>query len=264
MAAARKKMTRRAPVRRSTRASSQPAMPEYMPVPPARRFGSNPLLVLLVIVLAFFTGFLFFKVQNLEKNSAGTAVDQGTTEDSAPTGPVDVDPGHLPVLGDKNAPVTVIEFADFQCPFCKRWFDTVEPELKKEYIDTGKVKMYYRHYAFLGDESTWAAEASECANEQGKFWEYHDYLYENQGGENQGDFSKENLKNFAVQVGVDADQFNSCFDSEKYAQKVKDDLEQGQKAGVQGTPSTFINGIMIDGAQPYANFKTQIDQELKK
>src|SRR3972149_6280122 len=161
MATAKMKTSRRSPARRE-RKFSDSMMGQYLPPMPVKGgLGSNPLLLILVIVLAFFTGYLFFRVQSLEKAGGNTGdVAQQLAQQPAPGTKVDVDPGHLPVLGDKNAPVTVIEFADFQCPFCKRWFDTVGPELKKEYIDTGKVKMYYRHYAFLGDESTWAAEAS--------------------------------------------------------------------------------------------------------
>src|SRR3990167_3005650 len=88
------------------------------------------------------------------------------------------------VLGDQNAPVTIIEYGDYQCPFCGKFFKETEPTLRENYIKTGKVKFVYRDFAFLGQESLWAANAAQCAGEQGKFWEYHDYLYGNQNGEN--------------------------------------------------------------------------------
>jgi len=221
--------------------------------------------MLLVIALAFFTGYLFFKVQNLEKATApGNVAQQLPQQAAAPGTKQNVSNGHLPVLGNKDAKVTIVEFADFQCPFCKRLHDETIPQIKKTYIDTGKAKLYYRHYAFLGQESTWAAEASECANEQGKFWDYHDLLFDKQGQENSGTFSKDNLKGFAQQLGLNTSQFNDCVDAEKYKKNVSDDLNDGQKLGVNGTPGTFVNGLLVEGAQPFAAFQKTIDQELKK
>ncbi len=107
---------------------------------------------------------------------------------------VSVGVGNLPILGNKNAPVTIIEFADFQCPFCEQWFKNVEGQIIKNYVDTGKAKFAFRNYAFLGQDSVTAAEGAYCANEQGKFWQYHDYLYNHQGQENSGWISKANLE----------------------------------------------------------------------
>lgn len=183
---------------------------------------------------------------------------------AAPGGKVNVSAGHLPAKGSDKAKVTIVEFADFQCPFCERFFTQVESSLIKDYVNTGKAKFAFRHYAFLGQESTWAAEAAECANEQNKFWEYHDYLYSHQGQENSGAFSKDKLEGFAQTLGLDAAQFKTCLESDKYADKVKTDLTEGQTAGVNGTPATFINGQLVSGAQPYENFKTLIDAELAK
>lgn len=232
------------------------------------QINQTQVLVGLLVVAAFVIGIL------IPKNFLG-GTGSGTTYTTQPNAPqtaatpipgqkVKVSLGHLPFLGDKNAKVEVIEFGDFQCPFCGRFLKEVEPSLIKDYVDTGKAKFAFRHYAFLGQESTWAAEASECANEQGKFWDYHNYLYSHQGGENQGAFSKDNLKSFAATLGLNSSQFASCLDSDKYAKNVADDLSTGQKAGVNGTPGTFINGQLVVGAQPYASFKTIIDQELAK
>ena len=243
-----------------------PALP---PLPRFSRKSYIPVLVVLLIIASFLIGVLITKVQYLEGGTSTTVQtgQEGQPADSgaqAPTGPVDVSVGHLPVQGDKDAKVTVIEFADFQCPFCKQWFEEVGPNLIKDYVDTGKVKFAYRHYAFLGQESTDAALASECANEQEKFWEYHDYLFNNQKGENQGAFSVENLKQFAATLGLNTGQFNTCMDSKKYADNVTKDQEEGTKAGVNGTPATFVNGLLISGAAPYSTFKETIEQELNK
>lgn len=168
------------------------------------------------------------------------------------------------VLGEKNAPVTVIEYGDFQCPFCGKFFKDTEPVIRENYIKTGKVKFIYRDFAFLGQESLWAANAARCAGDQGKFWEYHDYLYNNQRGENQGAFSKDNLKGFASALSLDKEKFNTCLDSEKYSDAIKKETKDGTGAGVQGTPAVFINGKINVGALPTATFTQMIDAELSK
>ncbi|MDP3770613.1 MAG: DsbA family protein [Candidatus Sungbacteria bacterium] len=171
-------------------------------------------------------------------------------------------PGNGPVLGDPNAPVTIVEFADFQCPFCGRFFKTTGKEVIETYVKTGKAKFIYRDFAFLGEESEWASQAARCAGDQGKYWQYHDYLYEHQNGENEGAFAKAKLKGFAAALGLTASQFNECLDSGKYEADVKSDTEAGRSFGVSGTPSTFVNGKMITGAVPFSEFKTEIEAAL--
>lgn len=155
------------------------------------------------------------------------------------------------VLGNPEAPVTIVEFSDFQCPYCEKFFQTTEKSLIEKYVKTGKVKFVYRHYAFLGPESLRAAEASECAKEQDKFWEYHNYLFEHQGEENSGAFSKENLKYFALVLKLDTDKFASCLDSDKYADVVSQDKIAGDRFGVTGTPTSFVNGEKLVGTIPF-------------
>lgn len=122
----------------------------------------------------------------------------------------------------------------------------------------------YWHFAFLGQESQWAAEASECAGEQDAFWEYHDYLFENHGGENQGAFNKDNLKRFAVELDLDAEAFNQCLDSGRNAQIVQTETTSGQQIGIRSTPTFLVNGQPVVGAQPYEIFEQIIEQELDK
>lgn len=168
------------------------------------------------------------------------------------------------MLGDPSAPVTIVEFADYQCPFCGKFFKTVMPQITEKYIKTGKVKFVYRDFAFLGEESEWAASAAECAKEQGKFWEYHDYLYTHQNGENQGAFHKKNLKQFARVLELDGSKFDSCLDTDKYIEEVRKDSEAGRSLGVSGTPTTFVNGRAVVGAVPFAQFDTLVNNALKK
>lgn len=229
----------------------------------------TPYLVILLIVASFLLGMLYTKVQYLESGATlGSAPTTAGTQAGAQApqvgAKVDVSNGDLPVMGNKNAKVKVVEFADFQCPFCKQWFSDVEPNLINDYVKTGKIAFYWRDYPFLGQESNLAANAARCANEQGKFWEFHDYLYNHQGQENSGAFSADNLKQFGAAIGLNTDQFNSCVDSGKYNTAAQKDLSDGQKAGVTGTPTIFINGQSIVGAQPYSAFKALIDQELAK
>lgn len=169
-----------------------------------------------------------------------------------------------PVLGNPEAPVTIVEFGDFQCPFCGRFFKTTEQQIIDTYVKAGKAKFVYRDFAFLGDESEWAAEAAECANEQGKFWEYHDYLFTHQQGENEGAFAMKNLKSFARVVGLNAQQFDACLDSHRYLDEVRDDTAVGRAAGVQGTPASFVNGILVSGAVPFEQFEKIIEEEIAK
>lgn len=173
-------------------------------------------------------------------------------------------PDGTPMLGSADAKVTIVEFADYQCPFCKRLFDDTLPKIKSKYIDSGQVKFYYLDFAFLGQESVDAAMATYCAQDQGKYWEYHDYLYENQRGENIGVFSRKNLVSFARALKLDSAQFSSCLESEIYAGKVDEQTRSGRQYGVRGTPGTFVNGKFISGAQPFEVFRTAIEAELSK
>lgn len=171
------------------------------------------------------------------------------------------------VLGNMDAPVTIIEYSDFQCPFCGLFYVKVEPLVKEDYIAAGKARLVYRHFAFLGSESRAAAEASECAKDQGKFWKFHDFLFNSElkdNRENNGNLNRSLFMSIASDLDLDQNAFSSCLDSGKYAQKIKDDFLFGQKAGVKATPTTFINGQKVEGMLPYSDFKAVIEQALVK
>ncbi len=170
-----------------------------------------------------------------------------------------------PVLGSSSAPVTIVEFGDYQCPKCDAWFKNEEPTIKANYIDTNKAKLYFVDFPFLGPDSTVAAQAAYCAGDQGKYWEYHDYLYTNQQGVQSGWASASNLKSIAGTLGLDTSQFNSCLDSGKYADRVSHNKNIGTSQGVQGTPTFFVLGSTgtmqeVVGPQPASAFSTFIDQ----
>jgi len=160
------------------------------------------------------------------------------------------------IRGDFNAPITLVEFSDFECPFCARHFPTLN-EILREY--QGKVRLVYKHFPLpFHPNAQKAAEASECAAEQGKFWEYHDKLFENFS---EG-YSLEKFKQWAKDLGLDSDRFDNCLNSGKYSQKVQKDIQEGNQKGVEGTPATFVNGQLISGALPYEVFKQIIDNLL--
>ena len=239
--------------------------------------NTSRIMVTLLIIAAFLIGVLYTKVQYLEKGQAGTVAQTGGTQaagtaagtgaqaPAAPGAKVNVALGHFPIKGDKNAKVTIIEFADFRCPFCEQFFTQTEPQVFKDYVDTGKVKFAFRNYAFLGPASTIAAEAAECANDQGKFWEFHDYLYKNQPPETDTTMcNTDTLTQAAVSLGMNDSDFRSCLDGKKDSALATKDMTDGQAAGITGTPTFVINGTLLVGAQPYASIKAAIDQELAK
>lgn len=167
-------------------------------------------------------------------------------------------------MGDPNAPVKIIEYSDFQCPYCARFSIETEPQLIEAYIKTGKVYFEYRSFGeFIGPESRRSAEAAYCAGDQNKFWEMHDLIFANHTGENVGDYTDKRLKAFAEKLGLEMGAFNTCFDGNKYAEQVKQDAIAGAQAGVRATPSFIINGKLFEGAQPFEAFQAEIDALLK-
>ncbi|HHX58545.1 MAG TPA: DsbA family protein [Candidatus Moranbacteria bacterium] len=170
------------------------------------------------------------------------------------------------VMGDKNAPVTIIEFSDYECPFCKRSFEQVFPEIKKNYIDTGKARYIFRDMplSFHDPLATQEAIAAECAKEQGgdeAYYKYHHLIFTNTKSNGNG-LQKNDLYRFATEIGLNAGEFKTCLDTERFAEEVKKDMKDGQEYGVQGTPGFFINGWFIKGAYPYETFEEIIEQEL--
>ncbi len=166
--------------------------------------------------------------------------------------------------GVDDAPVTIIEFADFQCPQCRRFAETSGNQIEEEYVANDLVRMEFRNMAFIGAESVFAAEAAQCANDQGMFWEYHDLLFDEQRGENDGAFSPRRLKRFAGELGLDQEAFDSCLDTAQYRQMVLDETEAAGDAGVTSTPTVFINGEMVRGAQPFNVFREVIERKLRE
>ena len=173
-------------------------------------------------------------------------------------------------MGDPNAPVKIVEYSDFQCPFCKQFADETEMQLVENYVNTGKVFFVYVPYGpggnYIGDESKASANAAFCAAEQGKFWEYKDYLFANHTGENVGDYTNKRLITFAENLGLDMSQFNKCFKSEKFNDRLEEGIVQGRASGAGGTPHFIINDgeATLLGAQPYSKFVETIEGIINK
>lgn len=173
-----------------------------------------------------------------------------------------------PILGSKDAPITMVEFGDYQCFYCNKFYHTTEPDIMKNYVDTGKVKLIFKDLTIIGQDSINAAYAAHCAQEKGKFWEYHDALYNNWAGENTGWASPKNLLVFAKQVGITDSDFNSCMSDARYTSMVKGSVSDAQTLGLTGTPDFFIIGpdnsvTKIVGAQPYEVFDEIFKSKLK-
>jgi len=176
-------------------------------------------------------------------------------------------------LGDPNAPVTMVVYADFQCPFCGQFARDMQPKIVDEFVRTGKVKLEFMEFPVLGgadltddsNESAQSAEAVLCAAEQNAYLPYHDKLYANQSGENQGAFSDKRLKDFASDLGLDSDAFSTCLDSGKYEPTIAEMKAKGQALGITGTPMFVINGQVTSlTGQGYDLLQKQIDTAVKQ
>jgi protein-disulfide isomerase len=172
--------------------------------------------------------------------------------------------------GSDSATINLVEFGDYQCPFCKRFFDQTEPQMIAEYVDTGKAKFYFLDVSIVGDDSVILGQSAWCADEQGKYYEYHDYMYSNQGVENSGWGTPDKVKNLVGNIqGLDVEKFSQCLDSKKYESRNQQLTKFSNQLGLTGTPTMFIGNseigyVMVSGAQPYSVFKTALDQMLAK
>lgn len=196
---------------------------------------------------------------------------QAGQQQQAPTTGIKLDiPSYLPAKGADSAKINIVEFGDYQCPFCERFFSQTESQLISSYVTSGKAKFYFADFAFLGPDSTTLSEGAWCANEQGKYYAYHDFIYSNQQQENTGWASADKVKALIANssTGIDSTAFGSCLDSKKYESRVSDLTKLGQKSGVSGTPSFLIGNAdkgytLLVGAQPYTAFQQAIDPMLQ-
>jgi protein-disulfide isomerase len=186
-----------------------------------------------------------------------TLANPGLTQDSSQAQAINVEIGSSPVEGDPNAPITIIEFSDYQCPFCQSFYTNSLPQIQENYIDTGIAKLVFKDFPLdIHPQAQRAAEAARCFAEQGDYFKYHDKIFESQHL-----LADEIYVIWAIELGANPNLFNDCLDSGKYTADVQADLAYGSSLGVTGTPAFFVNGKLISGAQPYSVFE-QIIEEL--
>ena len=174
-----------------------------------------------------------------------------------------------PTLGNENAPITLVEFGDYQCHYCNVFFESIEEDIIKNYVETGKVKMIFKDYNIIGQDSVNASHGAHCANEQGLFWEYHDILYSNWTGENNGWASSNNLKIFAEEINVDMNKWTQCMNEKPHSKTIMESNNDARSLELTGTPAFFVinsNGEVtkLFGAQPFEVFKKTFDEQLEK
>jgi len=254
---------------------------------PSKKSGSTGMMVVLIAAVAiasFFAGTYFSNLDSdaitksdledaLSKLESKITAQQAPSQQarSQPSEPVKISLDNDPIRGDPNAPITIVEFSDFQCPFCARFHVQTLPLLIEEYIDSGKVNLVYRDFPIqsIHPNALPAAVAAECANEQGKYWEYHDTLFEKQNSWNRLDSDTviSTFSQYAEDVGLEQQQFDSCLGSGKYLEEVQGDLSDGRDYDITGTPGFFIGNdeigfVKINGAQPFDSFQKVIDAQL--
>ena len=173
-----------------------------------------------------------------------------------------------PILGDPDAPITLVEFGDYQCHYCNVFFQSIEKDILKNYVNTGKVKIIFKDYNIIGEDSVKASQGAHCANDQGLFWEYHDILYSNWTGENNGWASSENLAIFAQQIGLNMNKWSECMNKGSHSQIILKSNDDARTLQLTGTPAFFIINSegevsKLFGAQPFEVFKKIFDEQLE-
>lgn len=248
-------------------------------VDPFSSKGTIVALIVVVGVAAFFAG-LYVSEYNSEKvtktefedtiSRIESKIDRLQAYDNQPK-VVKISTDDDPVRGDKNAPITIIEFSDYQCPFCARFYEQTLPLIIDEYIDEGKVNLVYRDFPIQSSHPNAmpAAVAAECADDQEKYWEFHDKLFEQQKSWNSLDITSaiETFKQFASELDLTQSEFDSCLESGKHLEEVQNDLNDGRDYGVDGTPGFFVGNsqigyVKLSGAQPFESFKKLVDSQL--
>lgn len=205
-----------------------------------------PAAISIIIII-----YAFYPHQNNPVNNSVNSSFQTLTENGSP------------MLGDPNARITIVEFGDYQCTYCHAFHQNTKDQIIQEYVDAGKVNFIFRDFPLNGPDSVLAAQATYCANDQGKFWQYHDELYNNWGGERTGWVNQRSLDKFANDIGLDLNEFGKCLSDKKYESKVLDNQKYGEGIDVDATPTFIIftdkKITKIVGAQPFSVFQQVLD-----
>ncbi|MEK7519593.1 MAG: thioredoxin domain-containing protein [Patescibacteria group bacterium] len=229
--------------------------------------SKNYLVPASIIVAAFLIAGAFFvsknpSVSQIKSTKSDTKKNQVAKGDRANSNKVNINFEGWPAMGDPSASVVMVEYSDFACPFCNRFSQETLPSVKKDYIDKGKILFVYKDFTVVGGER--AAEAAHCAQEQGKFWEYHDKLFSKSAQDKSQWANSEVHRGYARDLGLDEDAFLKCFEERRYEEMVALSNQEAAQNGGEGTPYFLINGKSIFGAQPYSAFQIAIDSALNE
>ena len=248
-----------------------------------KRSTFNSLIIAIIIVTAiaaFFAGSFVSnlnsdQVSQMELENAIAELELKILEKQLPTNqpniPLKISADNDPIIGNPDAPITIIEFSDFQCPFCARFHIQTLPTIMEEYIEKGSVKLVFRDFPIqsIHPNAVPASVAAECANEQGKFKQMHDILFEkqNEWSNLETVYAIELFNQYSEQINLEQEQFSSCLSTAKYVKEIQNDLDDGRTYGVTGTPGFFIGNqqigfVELKGAQPFESFKNVIDRQL--
>jgi protein-disulfide isomerase len=228
------------------------------------------LLSVIVVMIALVSGILLFSPNIISLNQSILVMAQTDDSISSSFSLSNLVEQDSPYLGDLSAPITIIDFSDFQCHLCARHVKNTEPIINETYIQTGQVALVFKHLPNRGFDSLGAHLAAQCTNDQGKFWQFYKLLYENQQAIDSGWVSKDNLNKFASQIsGLRMDQFNSCFDTQTYKDFIDNDVKLANSQGFFDTPSFIVvdsidgsDPEIIRGAQPFPSFQSVIEKKL--
>ncbi len=228
----------------------------------------NPIMLVLAIAQVLLLLTIAIQLSGMDLSAASEDSKTGDTDNAvapsptptptAPAAVVDMSKFEGHVKGDADAPVTIVEWSDFECPFCARFYSQTYGQIVSEYVETGKVKVIFKHFPLsFHANAQKAGEATECAADQDKFWDMHDLIFEKgvTGG-------VATFKQYAADLGLDTESFNSCLDSNEKADIVKADMAEGAANGITGTPGFLVGGAKVSGAQPYAVFQQAIEAAL--
>lgn len=232
------------------------------------RTYTTPILFALAVVVAFLAGIFLTRWLSSRR---GEVPEQAAQASPAPAAPEEmilgveqiakIESGGAGIKGEEGAPITIVEFSEYQCPFCGRYVEGAYVQIWDKYGD--QIRYIFRDFPLqFHPHAQIMAEAARCAGDQDQYWEMHDLIFEAQADWSQKETVDADISSFAIQLGLDKGEFDSCLDSGKHTQAVKDDQQLGAEMGVQGTPTFFINGQKLVGAQPFASFKEIIDAEL--
>jgi protein-disulfide isomerase len=253
----------------------------YIRIPLPSKNTTTPVLIILLAIASFYSGYATSEIKNLRAGTTTKPTTVAANISGAPaaaptedTSPKKVALSDAPILGDKNAPVTIIEFSDYECPFCKQYFTQTYSQILKDYVDTGKVKIAFRNLPLSFHQNAHKeAEAALCARDQGgddAYWKFHDEMFTKTTSNGLG-LALTELPNIANNLGFNGDTLQKCLDDGKYTKTVDDDLAYSSTVGASATPTFFIGksdssgtitGTPLIGAQPYSTFKSTIDSLL--